>query len=137
MHTADFDGCFEFEEDWLVDEDLACAGAEILDLIFLELDRLSGSISTDYNLQVSPLVVMEPRATFGAGMDRICSQMAPVASWGDSPSSKRSMTESRSISVVDSAINVIQLRRFCFASLLILASARKRLCSPGFGPSIN
>jgi hypothetical protein len=45
--TADFNRSFEFQEDWLIYKDLACPGAEILDLILLQLDRLSRSIATD------------------------------------------------------------------------------------------
>jgi len=126
-HTAYFDGCFEFEKDWLVDENLAGTGAEILDLILLELDGLSGSISTDCYAQgesAEEYGSMQPPHVLSQ-----C-QMAPGPSWGHSPSSKRSMTESRSISVVDSAIKVIQLPHVHLASILILACARKRLYSP-------
>jgi hypothetical protein len=54
-HTADFDGSFEFEEDWLVDEDLAGTGAEILDLILLKLDGFPRPVTTDYRGYVSRL----------------------------------------------------------------------------------
>lgn len=47
MLTAYFYRSFEFEKDGLIYKDLACAGAEVLDLVLLQLNRLSGSISTD------------------------------------------------------------------------------------------
>ena len=43
--TAYLDGSLELEQDGLVDEDLARLGAEVLDLILLELHGLSGAVS--------------------------------------------------------------------------------------------
>jgi hypothetical protein len=46
--TADFDGCFKFEEDWLIYKDLTSSSAEILDFKLLQLHRLSRSIPTNF-----------------------------------------------------------------------------------------
>ena len=51
--TADFNGSFEFQEDGLIYEDFARPGAEILDLVFLELNWLSWSITTDCVMSVN------------------------------------------------------------------------------------
>ena len=48
--TADLDGRFEFEQDGLADKDFASAGAEVLDFVFLQLDRFAGSVAADYML---------------------------------------------------------------------------------------
>lgn len=45
--TADFDWCFEFEEDGLVDEDFSCLCAKELDLVFCQLHLLSRSVTSD------------------------------------------------------------------------------------------
>jgi hypothetical protein len=45
--STDLDGRLELEEDGLRDEDLACLGAEVLDLVFLELDGFAGSVAAD------------------------------------------------------------------------------------------
>ena len=45
--AADLDGRLEFEEDGLVDEDLAGLGAEELDLKLLQLDLLAGPVAAD------------------------------------------------------------------------------------------
>jgi hypothetical protein len=45
--TADFDGGFEFEKDRLVDEDFPSFHAEGLDLVFLKLNKLSGSVTSN------------------------------------------------------------------------------------------
>jgi hypothetical protein len=44
--TANLYGCLELEEDGLVDEDLPRFRAQVFDLVFLELYRLSRSISS-------------------------------------------------------------------------------------------
>ena len=45
---TNFDGCLELKEDGLVDEDLACLGAKVLDLILLELHGLAGAVASDW-----------------------------------------------------------------------------------------
>ena len=47
VHTAYLDGGLELEEDGLVDEDLARLGAEVLDLVLLQLYRFSWSITSN------------------------------------------------------------------------------------------
>jgi hypothetical protein len=51
VRTADLDGSFEFEEDRLVDEDLAGLCAEELDLVLLQLDLLAGAVASDCRLE--------------------------------------------------------------------------------------
>jgi hypothetical protein len=45
--TADFDGRFELEQDWLTNEDFTSAGTEVLDLVFLQSYRFTRSIPSD------------------------------------------------------------------------------------------
>ena len=45
VHTAYLDGGLELEEDGLVDKNLARLGAQILDLVLLELHGLSGAVA--------------------------------------------------------------------------------------------
>jgi hypothetical protein len=45
--TTNLDGCLELEKDGLADKDLARLGAEVLDLILLQLNGLAGAVSTD------------------------------------------------------------------------------------------
>ena len=47
MLTAYLDGSLELEQDGLVDEDLARLGAEVLDLVLLQLNGLSGTVASD------------------------------------------------------------------------------------------
>ena len=46
QHTAYLDGRFQFQQDRLVDKDFSCFCTQRLDLVFLELDRLPGSVAT-------------------------------------------------------------------------------------------
>ena len=46
VHTAYLDGGLELEEDGLVDKNLARLGAQILDLVLLELHGLAWTVTT-------------------------------------------------------------------------------------------
>ena len=48
IRTAYLDWGFELQQDGLVDEDLACLRAQILDLVLLELHGLSGAVASDW-----------------------------------------------------------------------------------------
>ena len=92
--TAYLDGSLELEQDGLVDEDLARLGAEVLDLVLLELHGLAGAVASDWE------------GSAGGGGGRADSSASSAAGKrGSSPSSSLSMTESRSISVVASAMS--------------------------------
>ena len=85
--TTYLDGCFQLEQDGLVDENFPRLCAQILYLVLLELHGLAWAVASDWK-------------TGGRGQET-----QSVAGPGDSsPSKRRSMTESRSISVVVSAI---------------------------------
>lgn len=48
LRTTYFNGCFEFQQDGLVDEDVTGSSTEIFDFVFLKLDGLPGAISSDW-----------------------------------------------------------------------------------------
>ncbi len=48
QHTTNLDGCLEFEENRLRDEDFASFCAKVFDFIFLKLYGLSRSVPAHY-----------------------------------------------------------------------------------------
>lgn len=63
--TANLNRRLELEEDGLADENLASLGAEVLDLVLLELDGPAGAVSTDCG--VSSVVVRRILTRGGGG----------------------------------------------------------------------
>lgn len=57
--TANLDGCFELQEDGLVDEDIPRLQAEILDLVLFEMDGLAGTRATHFEETVDDIVEID------------------------------------------------------------------------------
>lgn len=108
--TTDLDGRLELQQDRLSNKDFSSLCAEILDLVLLQLNCLARSITSDCDVVLArcnkatrhgPGPTQAPQQY---GQRDVRGEHGGVSTMYDSPSSSRSMIESRSISVDASAM---------------------------------